>query len=159
VANLALFFVSPQRVPPVRWLMAGSGFGWRRSHASDGMTYDGVLLQADLPDQVRDALVEAGAERVDRASTWWPRHRVVVSDPVVKERTIRLGCLQSALQLAAWFAFAIAFGALYFTDEEMGAADIALIAVPAVIGGALFLAALLVRRSSRSIVRKGSRSH
>ncbi len=157
-ANLALVFVSPQRVPPLRWWLAGSGFDWRRSHTSDGTTYDGVLLQADLPDQARDALVEAGAERVDRAATWWSRHRTLVTDPSVRDQAIRRTRLQGVLQLAAWLAFTVALGLSWFVNDTLGWSDVAPVLVAGGVSGVLFLAAFLVRRSSRSVVRKGSRS-
>lgn len=82
--NVVLLFKTPQRVPPLRFGGADRiGLPYLKSRSETGVHVDGVRLRAEDPVGASDALVAAGAERVDRPLAWLRRHRPVTQDPAL----------------------------------------------------------------------------
>ncbi|HTN99695.1 MAG TPA: hypothetical protein VL068_03370 [Microthrixaceae bacterium] len=48
-ATLGLLFATPQRIPPVRWMMFENGIGVRKSRSKDGLMVDGIGLMIKHP--------------------------------------------------------------------------------------------------------------
>ncbi|MFP5308230.1 MAG: hypothetical protein ACLGIR_01460 [Actinomycetes bacterium] len=86
--TIALLFAEPQRIPPLRWMLAfASGVdlpvGIRASRSAAGATLDGVLLRAVDPEAAVASLVAGGAERVTEAGgvAWLAARRQLRTDP------------------------------------------------------------------------------
>lgn len=81
--NLLLLFRTPQRVPPVRAIVALAPnvdlpFGYRE--ARSGALIDGTLLRAVDAKAAAAFLAQAGAEVIEDPTSWLIRYREIVAD-------------------------------------------------------------------------------
>ncbi|TXI40874.1 MAG: hypothetical protein E6Q57_18115 [Mycobacterium sp.] len=117
----ALLFRTPQRFPPLRWLLLGSipELGLLESRASRGAFVDGVEVRFVDPERALSTLVESGVECAADSGRWMRSHRDVVTDPVeaieISSRELRRTRVEVLTLLA------IVAGALYlrfFTGDD-----------------------------------------
>lgn len=80
--NLVLLFTFPQRVPRLGRRAADAlGLSGLQSRQFEGLTVDGVMLNALDEEAAREALVDAGARPITDVESFVERHRRVERDP------------------------------------------------------------------------------
>jgi hypothetical protein len=112
--NLMLLFRTPQRLPPVRRIVAVApnvDLPFRYREARSGALVDGVLFRAVDAQSATATLIEGGAELVDDAASWLGQHREVVKDDRAaaalrsrRKALARLGLVSAVMISAAFLA-------------------------------------------------------
>lgn len=121
--NIGLLFREPQRVPPVRLVVAQRylPIGWLGSRSARGEVLDGVDLRAQDPVAAREVLAAHGVGAADQPLEWLAAHREVTEDPALIEAT------QAQLRRATWAArtallgYALAFALLMVGPDPLTA--------------------------------------
>lgn len=115
--TIALYFKSPQRVPPVRWSVSPWLSDWRDSRSDAGLMFDGVTLRTKFPELAAESIVQQGGERVSDSLRWWIRHRSVVHDADTIDQIVKQEKSHRWLLRFRGLAFFVAIAAAWFDSD------------------------------------------
>jgi hypothetical protein len=123
VPTLLLLFKTPQRVPPVRWIMALGGnngvpWGYRPSRSAEGAWADGIQLRASDPAAAVRAVTAAGGSAPRTPMAWLREERPELWSDALVAAIRATSHRRRNVGIAGGVLFAIGMGLLLITPDS-----------------------------------------
>jgi hypothetical protein len=150
--NVALFFNTPRRIPPLRRLGGmNSSLSRRASRSADGVLIDGIHLRAVDAREAIDTIAGAGAARIGDADAWFMERRETSRDAAVVAEGESIARRNKVSSVLGLIGFVLLVGARGLFDHT-AAWWVDLIAAVGAVAG-FGIPAILNRRNKAAIRR------